>query len=99
MRVNITAEINEEGDLIIGEYDMSSSASHSFGSDIEINLFIAKDQKKKLMKKISNLFRRVSNDDSLLKWLKKEYDDISALGKIENLLKSKGIDYERTRWP
>ncbi len=99
MKVIITTEVNENGHLIIGETDMSSSANDSFGSDIETDLYIKKRQKVILMKKISGIFNRISSDEALLNWLKKKYDGIDAIGKIEQLLKSKGIDYEKSRWP
>ncbi len=99
IEINITANINEKGDLLIEGHDFGKLVEELRGSwDYEYFLTVPKPQKEMLREKLGEELETPLEDQELLKWLEKSYNHNEAFSGIEQLLDRLGVRYEFHSW-
>jgi hypothetical protein len=97
--INITASINEKGDLLIEGYDSGPLVKELKGDlDYEYKFTVKKANKELLIKKLSQQLQHQLDDEGLMNWLKNNYNHNEAFSAIQFLLDRMDVRYESFHW-
>lgn len=108
----VSAKINNDGSLIISEFDGSSTAQEHFGGDQESWMKINSlnvDKLIEIMNQGNNTLKRIISQEIKLKkinsrkelliWLQENFNDICAESNLKKFFSALGISYHEERWP